>query len=693
MHRYLLFLFFTFSCSFLTSFAQQKADHDFVLGADMGWLTEYESKGWKFYDRNGREREGMSLMADYGIKAQRIRVWVDPSKHGGWCGKEDVLVKCRRAKALGQDIMIDFHYSDWWADPGKQIIPEAWKGLSFKKMKRALSDYTIEVLSFLKDNGIKPRWVQVGNETSNGMLWDVKMDPKTGWEWKDENGRTQVTDMMGHLPEQPKQYAQFFMAGYDAVKSVFPDAFVIVHLDNGFDNKLYNYNLDIIKKYGGKFDMIGMSVYPYWAMRSKKEPNADKTISDCVINIRLLAQKYGVDVMITETGFEVDERHPEVMERGRDQLRALISKCKTMTEGHCRGVFYWEPECRPSQYKLGAFTQDGRPTVIMDGFLEEDPQKPVKVSSAPSKHLSDIVSTDHQEYTYDEMMEDLRQLKRQYPHLISYELADTTCEGRRIPVVRFGGKDAPYQILVTGSIHAREYMSSQLVMKMMEHYASQYDTLHYDGTPVCEIFDSVALVVVPMVNPDGVMIAQQGIRSVSSPEAKLLILEEEADCDQIKANARGVDINRNFGNGFGYGNPIRTSPGFSYYSGPHSYSEAESRCLMKVASQREYLCFLNYHSSGNVVYYGCENAEKEVERLALRYAQLICRHTGYKSIGPSTPNGSWADEVETRYRRPSMTIEIGTRNPVPIEQFRAVYTKNLDVWPDLCRTLLRDRLD
>lgn len=358
-------LFISFSL-----FAQSEQKGEFTLGVDMGWLTQSEAQGVKYYDRNGNERECMSLMSDYGITAERIRVWVDPSAHGNWCGKEDVLVKCKRAQALNQDIMINFHYSDWWADPAKQNIPKSWQGHSYKKMKADLANHTIDVLSYLKDNGIKVKWVQVGNEISHGMLWSVKMDPNTGWEYKDENGNTVITESMGHLQRNPEQYAGFFKAGYDAVKKVYPEAICIVHLDNGFDNDLYNRNLDTLLKYGAKFDMIGMSIYPYWSIQAKREPNADKTITDCIKNINLVAEKYGVDVMITETGFEVDEKKPQVMEEGREQLRRLIYECKNLTNGHCKGIFYWEPQCKPGQYKLGAFTSKGTPTTIMDGFLE-----------------------------------------------------------------------------------------------------------------------------------------------------------------------------------------------------------------------------------------------------------------------------------------------------------------------------------
>lgn len=341
---------------------------DFSLGVDMGWLTEYESQGWQCKDVNGNPRECMEMLGtDYGINAERMRVWVNPSAHGNWCDKNDVLKKCQRAKALGQDIMIDFHYSDWWADPAKQNIPEAWIKHSYKQMYKDVAQHTIDVLTFLKKNGITPKWVQVGNETSNGMLWNVRMN-EHGWEWRDENGNTEITYSMGHAQRNPKQYAGFFKAGYEAVKKVFPKAIVIVHLDNGFDNELYNWNLDILVSNGAKFDMVGMSLYPYWSISAGKEPDAETTITDCIKNINLVAEKYQVPVMITETGYEVDEQHPEIMEAGRDQLARLIHECKTLTNGNCKGIFYWEPECRPSQYKLGAFTEDGRPTVIMDAF-------------------------------------------------------------------------------------------------------------------------------------------------------------------------------------------------------------------------------------------------------------------------------------------------------------------------------------
>ncbi len=346
----------------------QVTTQDFVKGADVGFLTEQERKGQIFQDTTGRQRDCLELLKnDYQMSAIRMRVWVNP--RGGSCDKYELLAMAKRVKALGMDLMVDFHYSDWWADPAKQPIPKAWLGHSFEEMKQDLRQHTIEVLTLLKENDIEPRWVQVGNETTNGMLWSVKTDDR-GWEIKDSLGNTTITHSMGHIQTEPQQYAGFIRTGYEAVKKVFPKAIVIVHLDRGHQQKLYDWHLDTLLKYGGKFDMIGMSLYPYWAMEGHPELTADGIITDCIHNIRHVSKKYGCDVMIVETGYEVDEAHPEIMQEGGRQLARVIREARNNTNGHCRGVFYWEPQCLPGGYKLGAFNSKGMPTAIMNGFIE-----------------------------------------------------------------------------------------------------------------------------------------------------------------------------------------------------------------------------------------------------------------------------------------------------------------------------------
>lgn len=350
-----------------TVMQSQEAQKDFVKGADVGFLAGQERRGVQFHDREGRERECLELLKnDYGMSAIRLRVWVNP--RGGDCGKEQVLAMAQRVKALGMDLMIDFHYADSWADPAKQPIPAAWKDHSYKQMLKDVKQHTVEVLTLLKQNGIEPRWVQVGNETANGLLWP-----------------------MGHIEKNPKQYAGFIRAGYDAVKKILPKTQVIIHLDRGHKQSLYDWNLDIVKKYGGKWDMIGMSLYPYWALNDNENKakdlkeyskKADQIITDCMANIRHVSQKYGCDVMIVETGYEVDETHPEVMEEGRRELARVLHEARTQTNGRCRGVFYWEPQCLPGGYKLGAFDSKAAPTAIMEAFTERPyvPRKPRRQS-------------------------------------------------------------------------------------------------------------------------------------------------------------------------------------------------------------------------------------------------------------------------------------------------------------------------
>lgn len=359
----------------------EEPDHTvsgFAKGADIGWITEYESKSYHFYNAKGEQREGTTLMKELGLDAIRIRVWVDPSAHGNWCNTADVLVKAKRAKALGMDVMIDFHYSDWWADPAQQNKPASWVGKSLTELKKALKDHTVSVLQALKAEGIVPRWVQVGNEIRPGMLWDEDATLSgASWNIRECDLKDAPADASTRVkyPMNWANLAAFVTTGYDAVKSVLPDAIVIVHLDNGWDSGLFNWFFDELKKNGGRWDMIGMSLYPYWTQQSNAAYTADAVITDCIKNINALSTKYNCDVMLVETGMVCADANGQlasatVLAEGKRQLARIIRECRDNTGGRCKGVFYWEPACRPSQYRLGAFTEAGRPTVIMDAFKD-----------------------------------------------------------------------------------------------------------------------------------------------------------------------------------------------------------------------------------------------------------------------------------------------------------------------------------
>ena len=220
----------------------------FAKGADVSWLTEMEKDGVKFYNQNGKATECMKLLREEGTNSIRLRVWVNPE--GGWCGKDDVIAKAWRAQQLGFRLMIDFHYSDTWADPAHQTVPAAWQGYTAEQMKQAVADHTKDVLTALKDKGVtNVEWVQVGNETRDGMLWN------------DAEG-DDAKAVTGRVSENAANFAAYVNAGYDAVKAVYPQAKVIVHVDEGNNLGRYTWLFGELKKNGGKWDVIGMSLYP-----------------------------------------------------------------------------------------------------------------------------------------------------------------------------------------------------------------------------------------------------------------------------------------------------------------------------------------------------------------------------------------------------------------------------------------------
>ena len=295
----------------LTAPAQQYQEA-FARGADISWCTEMESQGMKFYNNNGNETEIFKLMKQIGMNAIRLRVWVNPENgYGAWSDKADVLVKARRAQAQGLSLMIDFHYSDYFADPGRQTKPAAWTGLSFDQLKTAVANHTKDILQAMKDENIEPKWVQVGNETNNGMIWE---DGRINW---NASGQARWGN-----------YVDLSNAGYDAVKEVFPNAYVIVHFPNAVDDPATSFRE--FKTCGGKFDMIGLSHYPDWT-------KWEDTNTTACNNAQKLYRTFRVPVMFVETGYSNWDE-----ERAERVMKDLFQKVEN--KGGIVGILYWEPE-------------------------------------------------------------------------------------------------------------------------------------------------------------------------------------------------------------------------------------------------------------------------------------------------------------------------------------------------------------
>jgi arabinogalactan endo-1,4-beta-galactosidase len=297
-----------------------------------------EAQGEKFYDANGNQMDCIALLKSKGINSIRLRVWVNPV--AGYCNKADVVAMAIRAKNAGMRIMIDFHYSDYWADPGKQNKPAAWVNLSLADLETAVYNHTYDVLSALKASGVTPTWVQTGNEINNGLLWPT--------------GEIDGTGAGGAA-----NYAALINSGYNAVKAVDASIKTILHISNGYDNNLFRYNLDLLKANGGKWDITGMSSYPSttgWVSNN----------TSVLANMQDMITRYGKPVMICETGMDVS-----AATACQQMLTDLMTKVSSLGANGL-GVFYWEPEAYGGWqgYNLVAFDASGKPTVAMDAFLD-----------------------------------------------------------------------------------------------------------------------------------------------------------------------------------------------------------------------------------------------------------------------------------------------------------------------------------
>ncbi|MBQ0022318.1 MAG: glycosyl hydrolase 53 family protein [Prevotellaceae bacterium] len=341
----------------LILFAMSVAAQDkntFTFGADISWYTEMVSSGYSFA-KGTKKMSCPELLREYGINAARFRVWVNPASK--YNGKDDVVKKAKAATECGLDVFIDFHMSDTWADPESQVVPKAWEKDSYAEMKAHLAEHVKDVLSALVAEGVEPRWVQIGNETNNGMLWNL-----------------------GKASEKPAQYAGFINEGYNAVKSVCPNAQVVVHVSNGFDQSLFDWNIGILKNNKAKYDIIGMSLYP------GNDDSTAETIDKTIKNIRHLSTSFGKKVMIVEVGLPINSGS-----KGKSIMADILNRAQNDTNKGCVGVLYWEPEA-PSgwnHYQMGASIASSKVikfTSVMDAFAEAAEATSIVAPAMPTQN-------------------------------------------------------------------------------------------------------------------------------------------------------------------------------------------------------------------------------------------------------------------------------------------------------------------
>lgn len=321
-----------------------------------------------------------------------------------------------------------------------------------------------------------------------------------------------------------------------------------------------------------------------------------------------------------------------------------------------------------------------------------------QTTTAPISPGEVIVTPNDKGYTYPMLVEDLAALEAAYGDKFAYESIGKSVDGREIFACVVGNPAAPKKIMITGGIHGREYLSSLLVMMQIEHYLSRYTVGKYNGLAYYDMFKEYAFYILPMINPDGVMLALEGIESVQSPEVRETLEEIYADnlrdgltgAEDIndyfaynwKSNANGVDLNRNFA--LSNWRDVTTgimSPCFRNYKGPSAASEPETKAVSAwVQSLGGIEGMLAFHTAGQVVYWDC-GMSGAVRQETSDLAHAVCDHTGYKFIYDKHLDASLNDWMTLELGIPTVTVELAeVIYPMPPSQIDQAWEQARELW-------------
>lgn len=352
----------------------------FIKGMDISTLIEEERCGARYFD-NGVEKDALSILKDYGANSVRLRLWNDPytgDKKPYGAGTNDIektIVLAKRAKELGMSVLLDLHYSDFWADPGKQTTPKAWQGLSLTELTKKVYEFTAEVVGTMKNECVSPELVQVGNEITNGLLWPLGQ--KVGYPDAEEAGdegahddpyRTEDSRLYKKRASDPDVKAGYdaieklVSAGIRGVRSAADDAKIMIHLDNGGFHDMYvEWFENYFSRGGEDFDIIGMSYYPFW----------HGTMDELDLNMRDMYGRYKKEIVIAEVSMGFSMEDYRSYEGDPDELIGMATKEELLEkldypmtkQGQCdfmqrimemvrdtpggRGFYYWEPAWIP----------------------------------------------------------------------------------------------------------------------------------------------------------------------------------------------------------------------------------------------------------------------------------------------------------------------------------------------------------
>jgi arabinogalactan endo-1,4-beta-galactosidase len=293
----------------------------FALGADLSLLKHLEDHGIQYQDA-GVAKDALLILKDHGCNYVRLRLFLAPTGNEGQVNSLPYTLElARRVKADGLDFLLDLHYSDSWADPGHQMMPAQWKGLTHAQLVERVFSYTRDTLAAFQQAGCAPDMVEVGNEITNGFLWPDG-GPLSEAKWDD------FTDLL-----------KAGIRGVHANDTAHPIK-IVIHIDRGGDQGVSKWFFDHLNAHSVPFDVIGLSYYPFW----------NGPIEGLKQNLAFLAQTYGKDIIVAETGFNwrngpsKQAPWPSTPEGQKDFLIDLIRTVAATPNGHGRGVFYWAPE-------------------------------------------------------------------------------------------------------------------------------------------------------------------------------------------------------------------------------------------------------------------------------------------------------------------------------------------------------------
>lgn len=323
---------------------------DYAVGADVSFLKAAEDAGNTFKDQ-GRAKPGSEILRDHGYNWVRLRIFHTPTDLPN--NLDYTIASAKSAKALGFRILLDFHYSDTWADPGKQFTPKAWKSLSHDQLVKAVFAYTRDTIAAFRSAGVLPDIVQVGNEVIAGMLWPD-----------------------GRLPEHWDNFAALLKAGIAGVAAGAGDGprpRIMIHIDRGGDVEGTKYFFDKLDSYHVPYDVIGQSYYPWW----------HGGLNSLRANLRFMAKEYRKGIFVVETAYNWKPTEyvkkkgapfPEAPEGQKQFLEAVNRLVKEAPGGLGKGVFWWEPMVSPSPISSRSFFDDAGNALPVITVFDKSPQ-------------------------------------------------------------------------------------------------------------------------------------------------------------------------------------------------------------------------------------------------------------------------------------------------------------------------------